>query len=477
MRPIQRDALDWAGANWGKSPLLFMGLGVGAGKSAILRTIQRKVGGHLLTSQNHLINQYVADYPDMNKLIGGAHYKCSSYLSTCNIASVRYSCKGDGNTRCCYQEARDQFISGTPSILNLMSFFINSVRYSVPSTTMLIDEVHTVPGLIRQLTSSTVKFGSLEKAILKKLKYEKKDLISELKLTEFFRCKVERLNELMAKEKDPQKVEKYWNQIENAQYTLQAFESEPEKFVVQFEDNALKVLPVLAPRRFMDRVLGRGGVFTSATLMDYDMREIAGNMPYMHHDFGTPIPAANRQIKYEPMPFGFDYNSIRPDEIAKKIMEIYIADKQPTVVHLTYDLASRLKEFMFHKDIIWHDKDTKDIAVATYKARGGLLMASGLSEGLDLKDDLCRRQIITKLQFGNIGDLYTKKRRALSDGNNWYLGEVFKVFCQSVGRSTRSATDYSQVIVLDSRFANTFKAWKREGFVRQWFEDSIDWGK
>lgn len=475
LRPIQREALNWIGDNWGPKKHLFAGLGVGAGKSMLLRTVQKSTGAHILTSQNILLRQYKQDYPELNDLMGGANYTCSEYLTKCNIGSTRYSCKGSPDQRCCYLNNRDRFIGGEPSILNLMSFYINSARYKVPSNSMLIDEAHTIPGLIRQITSTAVKFGPMEKAILKQLKYEKHELVSELKLCAFLRAKVDKLNALMAKEKDPDKLEKYHAAMENADLTLQGFESSPERYVVQFEEGTLRVLPLTAPRKFMDRIIGTNGVMTSGTLLPHDMRELVGGDSYTYQDFGTPIPAQNRQIISDPMPFGFSFAEIRPEAIADKIMDIYLRDPQPTMVHATYGMAQRLREFLFQREIIWHDKDTKSDAVDRFKKEGGILIGSGLSEGLDLKNDLCRRQIIIQLQFPNISDLFVKKRRALADGAEFYMGETFKTFAQQVGRSTRTETDWSQTIVLDSRFKNTYYTWKRMGFISNSFADSITW--
>lgn len=473
MRPIQREVLDWVGANWASNKHLFAGLGVGAGKSSIIRAVQRKVGGNILTSQNILIGQYKDDYPQLNDLKGGAHYPCAEYGTTCNIGSTRYNCKGGVDSCCQYQNNREAFVEGTPSILNLMSFYLNATRFQTKPGIMLIDEAHTIPGLIRTITSTSVKFGMLEKGVLTKLKFKKEDLVSEIKLCQFLRAKIDRLQVLMQKEKDVEKIEGYYRQIENTSYALQGFESSPEQYVVQMIEGSLKVFPLKAPRKFMDRIIGTGGILTSATLLPHDMRELYGRDDYTFKDFGTPIPAANRQLVHVPMPFGFGYNEIQPAGIAEKIMEIYKSNKTPTVVHCTYSMSERLREHLYDPAIIWHTKEDKGLAVERFKAEGGILIACGLSEGLDLKQDLCRQQIIVQLSFPNISDPFIKKRRALADGGEWYMGETFKTLAQALGRSTRGADDYSTTYILDSRFPQTFQSWKRRGIISKDFEDSV----
>jgi len=477
LRPIQREILDWAGENWNSKGHLFIGAGVGAGKSAILRTMQLKAGGNLVTSQNLLIDQYKSDYPALNDLKGGAHYPCAEYGVKCDVGSARYSCKGGVDSCCQYQNNREAFVQGTPTILNLMSFYLNSARFKLRPGLMYLDEAHSIPSLIRTITSTSIKFGSLEKGVLNKLKYQKSDLVSEIKLCQFLRAKMDRLNVLMSKEKDPDKLDSYYRQIENTDYALQGYESQPEQYSIQFIDGALKVFPLKAPRKFMDRIIGEGGILTSATLLPHDMRELSGKDKYTFRDFGTPIPAANRQLVHVPMPFGFSFHEIQPLGIAEKIMDLYKKNPVPTVVHCTYGMSLRLREHLFDPRIIWHTKEDKGEAVAKFKNEGGILMACGLSEGLDLKGELCRQQIIVQLSFPNISDAFVAKRRALADGSEWYLGETFKTLAQALGRSTRGEDDYSTTYILDSRFPNTFHSWKKLGIISKDFESAVVFGK
>ena len=94
-----------------------------------------------------------------------------------------------------------------------------------------------------------------------------------------------------------------------------------------------------------------------------------------------------------------------------------------------------------------------------------VLVSSSLNEGVDLKNDLSRFQIIVKLPFLSLADSRTKVKKDID--NNWYLAETFKKFVQQCGRSTRNSEDHSVTYVLDNKFAYWFgKAKKNKWFSK-----------
>jgi hypothetical protein len=69
--------------------------------------------------------------------------------------------------------------------------------------------------------------------------------------------------------------------------------------------------------------------------------------------------------------------------------------------------------------------------------------------GLDLKDDLSRFQIITKVPYPNKGDIWTDKKRKIDE--DWYWQTALKLI-QGYGKSIRSKEDWARTYVLDSAF-------------------------
>jgi Rad3-related DNA helicase len=126
------------------------------------------------------------------------------------------------------------------------------------------------------------------------------------------------------------------------------------------------------------------------------------------------------------------------------------------------------------QSVIWHDETNKAEAIERFLTNGGIMLGAGMSEGLDLKGDLCRTQIITTLQFPNIADPWVSKRKALPDGEEWMIGEVMKVLRQQVGRGTRGENDYCENYVLDNRFANVINKARKLGMCPNHFFESIE---
>jgi len=82
----------------------------------------------------------------------------------------------------------------------------------------------------------------------------------------------------------------------------------------------------------------------------------------------------------------------------------------------------------------------------------GVLLSSSLWEGVDLKDNLSRFQIIAKVPYPN----YTEKRtRAkMNKFPLWYTSQTLTKILQGFGRSIRSDDDWAKTYVLDTAVNN-----------------------
>ena len=88
--------------------------------------------------------------------------------------------------------------------------------------------------------------------------------------------------------------------------------------------------------------------------------------------------------------------------------------------------------------------------------RPTVLLSPSMQEGVDLKGDLSRFQIICKVPYPYLGDKLVKKR--MNKWKWWYPLQTAKVIVQSVGRSVRSSTDTAVTYILD---ADWEYFWKR----------------
>jgi Rad3-related DNA helicase len=89
----------------------------------------------------------------------------------------------------------------------------------------------------------------------------------------------------------------------------------------------------------------------------------------------------------------------------------------------------------------------------------GVLLSSSLWEGVDLKDDLSRFQIIAKVPYPNYKEKRTKAK--MDKFPLWYTAQTLTKLLQGFGRSIRSEDDWAKTYVLDTAVNNVlFKAQK-----------------
>jgi Rad3-related DNA helicase len=98
-----------------------------------------------------------------------------------------------------------------------------------------------------------------------------------------------------------------------------------------------------------------------------------------------------------------------------------------------------------------------------------VLISPSLHTGLDLKDDLSRFQVITKVPYPNLGDRWINEKKKMS--GQWYNWQTALKLVQGYGRSIRSKEDWAKTYVLDSAFGYFIK--KNNNILPGWFTKAI----
>lgn len=102
-----------------------------------------------------------------------------------------------------------------------------------------------------------------------------------------------------------------------------------------------------------------------------------------------------------------------------------------------------------------------------------ILLAPSMDRGIDLPDDACRVQVITKVPYPYLGDRQVSARLHSPGGRTWYLCETVRSLVQSTGRAVRSKDDWAETWILDSDFESL---WNRaRGLFPRWWVDSLVW--
>ena len=447
LRPIQIEYLERLASKWDSTTVFAAQMQPGSGKSAIARTIQRTVPNTaIVTAQNILCDQYCDTYSELVPVKGMDYYD-----------DVKE-----------YKKARREALS-SPAVFNPLSFYYfylkNKKAITFPST-VVIDEAHTLgemllltvnqalpiksfgipkdltdKGFFAWLTTTVVKFESINHERLydnEKLAatYERLKLLHEYLSTSLHRVKV------FYEEREDWRGKKGWY---------------------------LVVQPLVIPVDLMKTIFKDAKlVLLSGSLTQFHLNELFPSHSVDFVAYEHLAPKENRPIYYKPLPLEARRS---PEAIAKTIRAIYeTAGKPNTLVHVSYTKGKELAPFL--KDIaILHEQDTKRSALEQFKRKGGLLLASGMAEGVDLPGDLCRLIIIPLILFPNKGDQAVIKRLALPNGQEWYGISAIMTTLQQVGRGVRSATDKCTTVVLDHYFMNLVR--QTEMHLTDGFKESI----
>jgi Rad3-related DNA helicase len=216
----------------------------------------------------------------------------------------------------------------------------------------------------------------------------------------------------------------------------------------------LNLQPIFAPQFLKDAILGEGKlVLMSGTLFPSDVKELVGDTDFAFLDLPSPIPMKNRTVHYRPISDKVNYET-PPKVIAEAIKKV--AGEHPgenMLVHLTYSDSKAVSAELGDFPVLTNTKENKAKKLKKFKEKGGVFLAAGCAEGLDLKDETCRVLYVPRLLRPNLGSPVVQKRRALEDGREWYDLQTLKSTLQQLGRAVRNETDYAHLEIGDPAFA------------------------
>lgn len=473
-RPVQLQILKFLEDNWADTDVFFIKGPVGSGKSAISRAVQIATDAAIITPSNILVSQYASTYPKVNFLKGKQWYTCKSSGMDCKTWQdiVEKPC-----SNCEYSICKGRAMAGFPTFYNPLSLYYAALdpNFTRPDV-LVVDEAHTLTEMISLMYSRSFK----------KSEYDfPEDVVSAARLTPWLERQIDRLNGLFQqyRRSNTKKASAIKEEMDILKVIAISIDSEPENYCISISDTfiyksrerILKIAPLNPPKEVLSKVISsKKCIFMSGTLFESDIKNLAMGRKYKILDAPSPIPRENRPILYKPVDYQLNWNT-EPSLIVKSIEKVL--DENPglnTIIHVSYAMSKKLAP-LFSKEIIFNDDKNKEVKVKEFIKNGGIFLAAGCAEGLDLKDDLCRLNIIPKLLFPNLQDELVKKKKARTGGELWYLGETFKILIQQAGRSTRGMDDWSKIYVLDPAFPRVFNELNKARQLPQSFIESIVW--
>lgn len=434
-RDIQIDYLTHLQTQLGNTRIHALNAPPGVGKSYMARTIQRTFHDCAILSPNNLlVDQYCDTYKELNAIKGKDYYD--------DIKD--------------YHKARELGES-SPNVFNPLSYYyyyLNRPHLSKPNV-VVIDEAHKLGEMLLM-------------TIAKSFSVDYYSIPLDLTETEF----VEWLNKSV-KSLAPfadsvsgkrAKFSSIYSQLKIMQEYLTSNLHKVKIFYEMKDDwrkkNSpkmhLTVQPLTIPFELMDTIFGAHAriILFSGSLTDYHIKELfpqESKVDFVQYEPLAPIenwPIINTPIR--------KVDRKNPKVIAAKIRQLYLAENKPnTLVHLSYAMAKQVASYLKDLKPITHDKDNKMSQLEVFKKKGGLILASGMAEGVDLPGDLCRLIIIPCLLWPNKGDEAVAKRLALPNGQFWYVLETVMTLVQQVGRGVRGPEDACKTYILDCMLKDT----------------------
>jgi Rad3-related DNA helicase len=398
---------------------------------------------------------------------------------------------GNGNlvrSTCPYWSAVGEAVNSHTCIMNFHSFLYQTAvtdRFK-PRNLMVIDEGHnTEPQLMNFVSLSLTDRAWRNEGI----KFPKFDTAE--KYAEYFdkievHTKIEDIIRLANLTRDWKKADD-WKKV-LLQYKIFLDSVENGDWIPKWENrgpwNKVTLKPVFVDKHagrylfsFGDKVL-----MMSATILDprviYESLGIDPADAFAYR-MKNRFPVENRPIYFQPagsmsyknkhatMPKLLESIETIADGFKKKKGIIHTHNFEIARYVLNNGSRALKKRLVYQEDYQSKDDMLKDHA---NRKDGSIIIAPAMHEGLDLKGDLSRFQIICKIPYPSFQDNEQLKiRMQLSqDYYNWLT--ALKLV-QSYGRSVRSADDWADTFMLDQDFG--FFQRKCHKLLPKWFTNAI----
>lgn len=451
-RQVQIDTLLKIEEHWNTTDVIAVNLEVASGKSAIAMTLARwaqktfKQRSAILTPTNILVDQYTTDYPGLHTLKRQDSYTCS--LTADHDIEQQQSCKevkanlGRTCKGCHYSQALKKTFVYPYGVYNYYTY----LAYKIYPDILIVDEAHNLLPMIQSMAA-------------KRYWYHQYNFPAWIDSYGRLRGWLES-NPLL--ETDT-KLQTLYGELTNgkARFLVQK-DVEPYRGI---ERPVLKLVPIdvrdqpplLWPLGKVKKI-----ILLSATINRTDIEELGLDKRRVRIiSAPSPIPAENRPVEVGPcINLSFRHQAKTVPEMAQRLLELLARHPEKGFVHAPYGTAALLKKQLEGTSDRWlfHDNTDKsevfDAFLKSPTGEGKVLIASGMYEGVDLKEDIARWQVIAKVPWPSLAEPAIAFKAEMSP--EWYNWETAKQVIQAVGRVCRTPTDYGITYIWDSTFERLY---------------------
>ena len=527
IRDQQREAIEFALREFeeGKK-FVIIEAGTGVGKSAIGVTIARamskwlpqndayKPGAYFITTQKILQEQYLDDFGgckgSMTSIKSSSNYQCKFHKKqSCGEGQRLVRLEQDKTSKffrtcsfsCNYKEAKGKFMESQESITNF-SYFLAETTYSgklLPRDVLVVDEAHnsdtelskfievsisekfaqTVLNLQmpKTLNNEQAAFSWIKNVYLVKLSSHLKHIESMFEQHAGLREKVKEFENLSRQiemlDKHMCKVNRFIELFDEDNWVLNVAETDEQK------TRRLEFKPIDISQ-YSDQSLFKFGqkvLMLSATILNHRAFCESLGIPLEQAAFislPSPFPIDNRPVLVSSIGkmSASEIDNTLP-QLAEAIRRILAAHpKEKGIIHCnSYKISNYIMKSIKSNRLLTHKSENREDVLNQHISikEPTVLVTPSMTEGIDLKGDLSRFQILCKVPYPYLGDKLVQKR--MRKWSWWYPLQTAKTIIQSLGRSIRSADDYAVSYILDSDW-DRFYGQQRDMFPES-FRDSI----
>ena len=515
IRDQQREAIEFClrSMTEGKR-FIVVEAGTGVGKSAIGLTIARahtansvpgedpitgttsEPGAWFITTQKILQDQYTRDFHKigLRSIKSSSNYQCKyKKHNTCSDSHKELKVEEKGskfwnacNIGCIYRAEKQDFLKSQSSVTNF-PYLLTEANYSGKITRrqlLVIDEAHNTEGELSKFIEVVVSERFCTTVLKVDFFKPKSQHQAHTWIKETYLPKVEshvkhveamlekytgikdKLNDFIALSRQidllkghKEKLRKFIDVYDADNWVYELIEADG-KSMCKISFKPIDVAPFAESMLFR---LGEKVLLMSATILDKDaFCQSLGIKPEeaAFISLPSPFPVENRPIFFFPVGSmtqgGIDSSLPKLVEAIRSFMEEHKGQKGIIHTH-SYKIASYIKKHIKSKRLLMHDSHDRDDVLAKHISSKDptILLSPSMSEGVDLKQDASRFQVVCKVPYPYLGDKLVSKR--MHKWAWWYPLQTAKTIVQSVGRSIRSVDDHAVTYILDSNWESFYR--------------------
>ena len=503
-RKEQVDSIDFTlDAFESGKKFVILDLGTGVGKSAVAVTVSRYLAEHfphgpecqqgaiVLTTQKLLQDQYERDFLQVPacSLKSSSNYRCKHHKHlSCGEVKPLLASEPKGtkfwNTcilNCTYKQQKERFINGVLGVTNF-AYFLHETKFVgkiQKKQLLVVDEAHNLPEELGKFIEVTFS----EKFAKDFLNMQLPSDLTPRKFIDWARseyypvllAKKEAFDNGMKKYADMaeklksgelQKLAKKMEQLSGHESKVKVFLGiwDPDNWLMEVfpadekSGRKLQFKPIdIAPYAgsYLHR-FGQHVLLMSATIIDPNgFKCLSGIDDASASDISmsSPFPPENHPIIYAGVGSmgskDIEYTLPKLAEAVKEILKEHKDSKG--IIHCnSFKIAWYLKKNIKSKRLLIHDSFDRDAVLSKHMSSSEptVLLSPSMTEGVDLRDDLSRFQIICKVPFPYLGSPLIRKK--MNKWDWWYDMQTAKTLIQATGRSVRSDNDKAVTYILDS---------------------------